>query len=303
MTTAKKKVKVENRGKAKKPRRSGRRAIKDYKVVDPKNRPTEEEMSKKKGGRSGNMERLVYKTLDWIKEGIALDVCKEILTNEINPSTKRPYHIRFVNEIVHEANKLIKQSYNYHKTQIVSLHTKRYDKQIQELLNIDVSRWEPYKQVGKKIEAYMYLLDVLQQKETLLGMHRKSFKIVINNEQTTVVRDKKPKIDISKLTLDEQIEFNTLLEKARRSEEDLISVILNDNANEVIEDVECEVVEKKNIDKMEHRKTKELNPVPVGSTMLGIEDKLKLALQRKAKEEFKKAGSKTVRDEIINENL
>lgn len=73
----------ETRGKAKKPRRSGRKAIEDPKVVDPKNRPAEEEI------KSGNMERLVYKCIDLIKTGVSLDGCKSIMSEEINPNTKR----------------------------------------------------------------------------------------------------------------------------------------------------------------------------------------------------------------------
>lgn len=295
--------KKDNRGKAKKPRRSGRQAVKDPKVVDPKNRPSEDEM-KAKGGKQGNLEKLVYRTIDWIKEGMSLDTCKEILTNQLNPATKKPYHPRFVNEVVTTANTTIKEYYNYHKSQLIALHTKRYDKDINELLNIDVSGYLPYKQTEKKIEAYMRLLDVMQQKETLLGMHRKSFRLIINNEQTTIVREKKARLDISKLSLQEQIELNNLLEKARKNEDEIGGVILRDKPQEVTEDAEYVVVDNKlNVDRMEHREPKELNSAPIGSTLTNVEDRLKLALQKKAKEEFKKVGSKTVDEDIIPEKV
>ena len=127
-------VKEDMRGKSKKNRRSGREVIKDISIIDPNNRPDESEMTGN-GGKDGNMERLVYKSIDWIKEGLSLDVCREILCNEINPSTNKPFHERFVNQVVYQANRLIKQSYTFGRSEIVILHINRYDKEIIRLVN------------------------------------------------------------------------------------------------------------------------------------------------------------------------
>lgn len=284
--------------------KNGKEAIQDPAVVDPKNRRTVEEIDNSRN-RKSLLEPLCYKVIDWIKEGMSISNCKELLSQEINPRTKKPHHIRFVNEIVETANKLIKQDFSLQRSNVTGLHIQRYDKDIKALLNINVSNYLPYKQDEMKTEAFMRCLDVLQQKETLLGMHRKTFKLIINNESTIIVKEKKIKLNITKLTLQEQIELNTLLEKSRRTDDELGGVILRrDIEAEVVEDVEYEVVEeRKNVDRMENRNPKPLLAPQEGFAMMNVENKLKLALQKKAQEEFKKAGSKTVDQDIIPERV
>jgi len=287
------------RGKAKKPRRKGREAIKDPKMVDPKNRPTKEEIEKKGvGGKDGNMERLVYQTIDRIKSGMSIDACKEILEEEINPNTKKPYHERFVQDVTIRANTLIKQDYDIQRSEVISIHTQRYDREIESLLNYVAPSyiWEDYKREEAKNIAYMNCLGVLHQKEELLGMHRKAFRLIINNEETTIIKNTKPNIDLSRLTLEEKIELNQLMEKSRRTEDEIGGVILRSEQAKVIEDVEHEVVEERlNIDRMENKQPKEfIEPLPQNMALLSIQEKMRLALRRKAKEELERVGSKTV---------
>jgi hypothetical protein len=291
------KRKRENRGRAKKPRRSGREAIKDPRVVDPANRPSAEEIAKKgSGGLAGNMERLVYQIIDMIKSGIDLSTCEEILSEEINPNTNKKFAPRFIHNAVVVASGLIRRNYEIQQEEVVGLHIKRYNEEITRLLNIKLDRIPPQKRLAVKVEAYMNCLDTLHQKEKLLGMHTKDFKIIINNEETTIVREKKPKLDISKLTLAEKIELNALLEKSRKSDDDEVcSVILKkDVVGETI-DIEAEViVEKSNIDRMENREPqKAIDDKSQGQALMSLEDKLRETLRKRAQEEFLKAGSKT----------
>jgi len=287
------------RGKAKKPKRSGREALKDPKVVDPKNRPTKEEVEKKGvGGKDGNMERLVYQTIDRIKSGMSVDACRELICEEINPNTKKPYHERFADEVTLTANKLIKQDYDIQRSEVISIHTQRYDREIEVLLHF-IPPWyieEDWKREEAKNIAYMNCLGVLHQKEELLGMHRKAFRLIINNEETTIIKNTKPNIDLSKLTLEEKIELNQLMEKSRRTEDEIGGVILRSEQTKVIEDIQHEVVEERlNIDRMENKQPKEfIEPLPQNMALSGIQEKMRLALRRKAKEELERVGSKTV---------
>ena len=295
----KRRPRKDGRGKAKKPRRKGREAIKDPKVVDPKNRPTSEEIAKKgSGGVSGNMERLVYKTIDWIKSGLSIDACREMICEEINPNTKRPFHERFADMVVLTANKLVKKDYELQRTEVISLHMQRYDSEIQALLMYQAppNERKPWLEEEMNVAARMNCLGVLHQKEQLLGMHRKEFRIVINNEETIEVRDQKTNIDLSKLSLEEKVELNELIEKSRQTEDEIGGVILRSEQAKEIEDVEHEVIsEKINIDRMENREPKVIEqPHPEGTALLSIQEKMRLALQRKAKEEIARVGSKTV---------
>lgn len=294
------------RGKAKKPRRKGREALKDSKVVDPKNRPTKEEIEKKgQGGVNGNMERLVYQAIDRIKSGLSIDACKELICEEINPNTKKPYHERFADEVALTANRLIKQDYDVQRSEVVSIHTQRYDKEIDNLLNFVAPSyiWEDYKREEAKNIAYMNCLSVLHQKEELLGMHRKAFRLIINNEETTIIKNTKPNIDLLRLTLEEKVELNQLMEKSRRTEDEIGGVILRSEQANVIEDIEHEVVEERlNIDRMENKQPKEIiQPHPENMALLSIQEKMRLALRMKAKEELERVGSKTVEFDNIEQ--
>lgn len=300
---------TDGRGKAKKPRRSGRKALENPLVVYPENRPTKEEMNKGQCGKPGNMEEIVYEMIDLIRTGVSLDGCKEIFGERINPNTGRVFAPRFLQTCSLKANALIQEVYEINKTELVSLHIKRYDREIQRLLSIETPKeadfetpkgyWRAFNQ---KVIGMSDCLDALQQKERLLGIHTKSFRLVINSEEETVLKDRAPEIDISLLSLDEKIELNDLIEKTRRTEDEISGVILRqDIRTTVTEDIEHEVVEEKsNIDRIENREPEVVTELaPEGLALELIKEKMNVRLQHAAKEALLKHRSKTVEfDEI-----
>jgi hypothetical protein len=291
----------ELRGKAPKPGRQSRTFVQDHRVVDPKNRPSEEELSIKERGKAPNFEKLVYPTIDRIKSGLSLNACKELICQEINPNTNRPYHERFAQDIVLRANALIKEDYTIQRKEVISQHMMRYDQEINHLLNYvaPINDRQPWLEEQANINARMDCLNVLHQKEELLGMHRKKFRLIINNEDEITVREKSPKIDLSKLTLEEKIELNSLIEKSRRTEDEISGVILNKESRKVIEDVDCEVIEEKvNIDRME-------NKIPISralpqTSLQDAKEKIRMALRKKAQEEYTRVGSRTAENDNIS---
>lgn len=299
---------VDNRGKAKKPKRSGRKAIADPKVVDPKNRPTKEDREKHKPPRDSQMETIVYEMIDLIKSGVSLDGCKSIFMERINPNTHRLFHERFLQDCVLRANKLIKQVYEINKTDLIGVHIQRYDQEVNRLLNIPTPREEEYENIkhywadfNRKCLSMSQCLDALQQKEKLLGIHTKSFKLIINNEEETIVREKKLKIDITLLTLEEKIELNSLLEKSRRTDDEIGGVILREKRDSVVEDVEHEEIsDRLNVDRMENKQPLVIvEPNPEGLMLESIQDKMHKRLQQAAKEALIKKGSRTAEYDII----
>ncbi len=103
------------------------------------------------------------------------------------------------------------------KERIIFEHLIIYDKKIErELRNPQIRNINYYKKV--KIEKLLSCLDTMRQKETLLGLHRKKTRIVINNK----VRFEKQKIsaeliniDTTALTMPEKVELLELLQKAK----------------------------------------------------------------------------------------
>ena len=141
-------------------------------------------------------------------------------------------------------------------------------------------------------------MDVLFAKEKLLQMHSKSFQIKINNRLNAKVVKKEVRFDLSKLDLQEKVEFLQLLQKTKRSSRELLSVQLTgqERRGEEVIDIDHEVVEDVNVSKIKIKElpTSSLESSATGNAFLDVQLKLKQALQRKAEQEFKRKGSKNV---------
>lgn len=234
---------------------SGKKHLQDPKVVEKKNR---RDLSKNRFGTDPQMEREVYKAIDWMREGKNIEWCTQELRRTINAKTGRVYAPRFVENIITAANQLIEMYYRSQIYQVEKVHIARYNKMIIDKLNRNYDEEFAYliaekPWVVEQIEQ-VDLMDVLQamkQKEMLLGMHRKTFKVTINNQNNIFVQQPKappkPKLDISKLTLEEQVELLSLVQLTSRTEDEMHGVILSSpKLNDTI-DIEAETIENDNV--------------------------------------------------------
>lgn len=241
---------------------SGRKHLQDPSIVDPKKR---RDLTQVKSQRP-LMEKEVYKVIDWMREGRSNEWCTQALRETINERTNRVYAPRFVENIVTTAHQLIDMWYRNQIYQIEKIHICRYNKIIINRLNRNYDNYpssKPWLATQAESADLNIALQALKQKETLLGMHRKTFRLIFNS-QTNIIngkstpKQKEPKINLDKLTLDEQIELLQLLDKTSKSENELFGVILKEN-KKIVEDIstEAETVETTNINYIEQFKPRE----------------------------------------------
>lgn len=193
---------------------------------------------------------------------------------------------------------VFKNNFSLRADDVIAEHIKRYDVEIKRLRDFVPNTSNPA--FARKIanEAKLCLLDTLHQKEKLLGFHTKNFSLKVYN--TININNKKIKkddFDLSKLTLNEKIEFVNLINKATRTEDELDPGYVNQKikSNETTIDIEheeivTEKVEEKslNIEKIELEEVEEKIDIDYVPAQITISDKLREALRKKAEEQFSK---------------
>lgn len=180
-------------------------------------------MRKKKGIKPVDI------AIQLIKEGYSKDfVIQNLIENSIDIITPDQ-----AKGIFSEAESFVKNEYDRKVTDIWNLHSTRYRKQISRLLateeleerNIAISctyeEWQASRQ--KKIKAYDQALTTMKQLENLCLIHHESI-LEINDDTQINIDETKQKINLTKLTFDEQLELLQLMQKARIDNNELKSV-------------------------------------------------------------------------------
>ena len=191
------------------------------------------------------------------------------------------------------ARKQLSQEYDRDREFVIANHINRYNKEIKRLFNIDVSEFNKWKAAEMKTYAYFNLLEVLQQKEKVLGLHSKRLHIKINNEINLKTKKETPTLNLSALTLQEKIELYHLLQESEIDQENM-SIIPSTKHKvnkEEIEDAEY-VEELPNIDSI---KAKEISPtkeVDNPNTLLTLQEKLAQANLKAFEKKIKEAKIK-----------
>lgn len=267
---------------------SGKKALQDPKIVEKKNR---RDLTKPTIGGKSNMEKEVYQVIDWMKEGKSHEWCTEQLRNTINENTGRVYAPRFVENIITASSQLINLYYRSQIVQVEKIHIARYNQIIIDKLNKKyefserMPEWLCIKIVSDDLNE---VLQAMKQKEVLLGMHRKTFKLTINTQNNINISNSQPKakpnqIDIEKLTLEEQIELMQLIELTSRSEDEVFGVQLRKAKTDQDETVEVVEVINDNIKHIEPFTKPEQNNQ--GSTLLDIKTTIQQRLLEAAKKQ------------------
>lgn len=235
--------------------------------------------------------------IDLFKKGLSDDEIKEHLISQHDMS------VHSVNNYLSSARTILRNDFAKDRETIIGLHLRRYDKDINNLISIQprTNNWN--KAIEIKTNAYLQLIELMTQKEKLLGFHSKKFNIQINNEVNVTVVIKPNKYDLSLLTFSEKIELMALLDKAKITGHEVEGIIPNPNkivAKTIDIDYTDVTNEPLNITQIE--KVGELTKQLPEQTQTAIYDaraKLQQALKLKAQEAFQRAGSKTAASEQI----
>ena len=259
---------------------NNRKKLRDPSLVDPSNR---KELEPYRGGRFPNFEKEVYFCIDQIKLGATPKQLREVLEAKINTNTGRVYSPKLVTQILVASKSLVDLYYKQVVYKGEKLHVVRYNKIIAELMNKDYSRYNHRPALQREVMAQDLenVLKALLQKETLLGMRRESFRVVINNQinimkreqDLSQVREERGEIEVENLEFEEQLELLELLKKCRRSENEVTGIILREKKEVVEEDVvDVEYEEVSNTSIMESYKKQETDNS--GTTLSKLQKKL-----------------------------
>lgn len=260
---------------------SGRKHLQDPKIVEPKNR---RDLTKTTGPRPF-MEQEVYFAIDCLRAGMDIETLTQLLCNKKNERTKRKYAPRFVENIITTANQLIQMWYRNQIYKVEKLHIMRYNAIIINELNKSFAHIEK-EWVAKKMEsmALENVLQAMKQKETLLGMHRKTFRLIFNSQMNVFLdeangpkqaKDKKKSLNLELLSLEEKIELLHLIHKSSMTEDELSGVLLRvKEAEEDTIDVEAEIVQPANVERIEQFRKPDIVAEEKGSMLEDIQRKL-----------------------------
>lgn len=235
----------------------------------------------------------IYRILDWYKEGLMRATIIEQLKEEGQFSES------VIDDLLYESSSIIYEQFSSESTEVIGLHLKRYDRQIKSLFNKDYNRIALKIRFKVKSMAYFSILETLYQKEKLLNLHSKQTIIRFNQRNNINIpnpeADKKESFDISTLTLEEKVDFLKLIEKCSPRNINNLGVILRPKEIKEEETVDIEHEEVVNIEQIEQVNVegKDVFTEKPPLTIIDVKERLRQALEIKAKEAFKEAGSST----------
>jgi hypothetical protein len=238
---------------------------------------------------------------DFFRDGASEQHVAELIRDNFSQLTDANVQL-----VVHKSSQLIADQYVRDRKNVVALHTRRYNQEIKKLLEDQYGELtdedqdapeegkkdEGAKRRKRRIYQLTLLLDVMTAKEKVLQIHTKETQVKIYNQLNAKVKEKKVMFNLADLTLQEKIEFLSLIQKAKKDDTELFSVKLSDTKQlQTTEDAEFEVVENDNIEKIKRtNEPKELPPPKPKKNLNDVQEQLKKALQRKALKQIRKAG-------------
>lgn len=211
----------------------------------------------------------VVEAVELMKQGYSTSYIRQ----QIAASKKGKVNSVVIDNILATVNELIFTESLTGKEQVKMIHVRRYNRQINRLLateeldfdkiSVDkdgdligeYSYDEWFASREKKKTNYWNAIAALQQKEKVLQFHNDGFEFEINTEENVNVVDKKPKYDVTKLTFEEQLELYELMKKAKKGENELLSVVESvKSLSQEVQDAEAVVIPPANIEQIAHEK-------------------------------------------------
>jgi hypothetical protein len=193
--------------------------------------------------------------------------------------------------IMMDANSLVRHEFELDRKYIVDIHMMRYEQLYESNINPDLEKVPPGYRKAVLCEHYINAMETLFQKEKLLGIHTKKFKLKINSLK--VNEHKGADFNMSSLSLKEQLEVISLLNKAKPIEKLVRDVIKNDNPLDISEAIvidedviESPIKAAKQTDEIGDNEAKV--EVSTGKSLFEVNQLMKKNLEDKVKELFEK---------------
>lgn len=237
-----------------------------------------------------------YKAIDLFKEGVSREHIVEIITKEAKGKITEE---EVSSVVVVRARQIISLEFEKNDKFVLGLHLQRYNNEIktqyEKIVKLEKNKklkvWEKEQEIAS---SYYTILDLMFHKEKILQLHNKKVTFKINQINNTIIRQKKPKYNLSLLTFEEKIKFLELIEKMKRNNDEIHGVKLKDKKEEQEQIQEAEVVEETNVEKIENFETPKVEEKVMGDALNDAFERLRQNLQKVASEEFKNVGSKII---------
>lgn len=219
----------------------------------------------------------------------------------IDHFTKQKVEERRVRQALDKLVKQIEDEYTKMIDSTLGLHLERYDKEIDQLMEIDFDsgEYDDYPApalYNLKVQTYLTVQQAMYQKERLLGVHNKKFTLKVIQRNKFI---KKPDIisnwNLSTLITEEKMELLELIKKCKKNQNELFGVILKTDKKqevEITEDVEY-TEEKRNVDSIKLIDNKKPEKA---KNLDDVKERMKKAFTRKARAAFFEAGGQV--DEV-----
>jgi len=192
--------------------------------------------------------------------------------------------------IINKSQRNLSEQYDKDREFVVSLHLARYNEEINKRMNVDVSEFNKFRAKEVKNYSYLQALEALYQKEKVLGLHTKALQIKINNKNNVKVKVRTKHYKMQNLSLSEMIEMNSLIEKCKKSEDQISEIILREKpVVQETEDIEYTEIINDNVKQIAVKKVPlHLQPESSQRNLLDVEEQMMATFRKNAEEEFKR---------------
>jgi hypothetical protein len=229
---------------------------------------------------------------DKVAEVVSLMKDRKTSTEIMNLfSDKYDLNKNTIHSIIGDANTIIRQEFELEKSFLLDLHLLRYEEIFLENLNVDLDEVPAGYKKALKCEHLITAMDTLFQKERLLGIHTKNFKLKVTQNQ---IQESNTEFDITILSVNERLETISLLNRAKTVEEYIRPSVPNNNPmnidtknNKIVDDnMESPIKQAKQTDIIGDERSIEITSS--GKNLDEVKEALGNTLKNKVQELFNK---------------
>lgn len=231
-----------------------------------------------------------YLMLDLIKSGLAKGEILGIIKSKYSRFKENTVEDLFVTSLRFYSDEFVIDS-----KPVIAIHLERYRKMIEDIDNYDYESVHPKVRFKVMVMHQHNILEILFGIEKLLQLHRKDINIKITQKNNTViVKPQEVKNDISRLNFTEKIQLLKLLEKSRRTDDEVFiqqSKVDYEEA-EIISEEKTVVTNVEVMKDIKDKKEDETQKPKPKKSLLDIQNSLLKRFEEIAEKELKEKGSK-----------
>lgn len=225
-----------------------------------------------------------------MREGVSEKKIVDVLLAE--NSSFSPENIQF---IIHRASLEVADEYSRDRGSIIGLHVRRYNTDLKKELaekHLDIEL--PHIRRQFRLQTLQTCIDIMFAKERVLQIHAKETQVKIFNKLNAKIKERKIAYDLSVLTLQEKIDFLSIVTKAKRSVDEVFSVKMSGKVETVDVEAEVTTVQNENIKLIAQTNVQQPETVIPQKTMNDVFEKMRKALERRAQKELEEKGAKKI---------